>query len=171
MSETILTTERLTLRPFTLDDLQDHHRAVFKDPDVMRYLPGGAPRTIDQSKKSTEYFVKHWAEHGYGLFAVIHRADDRLIGHCGLNVLKEDGSVEIAYAIAKPYWGQGLTTEASQAVVDHGFDVLKIAQIIGLAVPTNIASRRVMEKIGMKFQGITRDYYNMEFALYNITLP
>ena len=166
-----LTTPRLLLRPFEVEDAPEHHRVIYNDPEVMRYLPGGVPRTLEQTQMVIDYFRDHWDQHGIGGWVVIHRTNQTHIGHCGLNRLKEDGAVEIFYALAKPYWGQGLTPEAAQAVLRYGFEVAHLTQIIALAVPENTPSRRVMEKIGMRFEGITQRYYNSASLAYYTSIP
>ncbi|MBX3086607.1 MAG: GNAT family N-acetyltransferase, partial [Anaerolineae bacterium] len=100
-------------------------------------------------------------------WGVVHRADNALMGQCGLNRLP-DGAVEVFYALAKGYWGQGLATEAAHAAVEYGFEVVKLLQIIALAYPDNTASRHVIEKLGMRYQGTTDRYYNIEFAYYTL---
>jgi ribosomal-protein-alanine N-acetyltransferase len=162
-----LLTNRTLLRPYTPDDAIAMHSAIYGDADVMRFLPGNAPVSIERSERSINYFINHWHEHGYGAWAVIHRADNVLIGQCGLNRL-QDGAVEVFYALAKAYWGQGLATEAARVAVDYGFEVIKLPQIIALAYPDNQASRHVIEKLGMRYQGNTDRYYNINFAHYTL---
>lgn len=163
----LLTTERLTLRPFETGDVPDIHRTLYSDPEVMRYLPGGVPRPIEASHKSIAYFIQHWHDHGYGGFAVIHRADQSFIGQCGLNRLS-DGAVELFYAIAAPYWGQGLTTEGSRAVLEYGFTVALLPRIIGLTFPENLPSQRVLLKLGMTAHGVTEHYYQMPMHYFTL---
>jgi RimJ/RimL family protein N-acetyltransferase len=165
-----LTTARTHLRPIAMDDLYDYHRAVEGDADVMKYLPGSAPRPLERTEQTIAFFIKHWEREGFGAWAVIYTPDNTLIGHCGLQYLLSTGEVELFYAIAKPYWGQGLTTEAARAVLHYGFDQRGFSEIMGVAMPENTASRRVMEKIGMTFYGITTRYYGgWELAHYALS--
>jgi [ribosomal protein S5]-alanine N-acetyltransferase len=164
---THLTTERLLLRPYELGDVADLHRTLHGDAAVMRFLPGGVALPIERSQKSAEYAVKHWQDHGYGGFAVIHREDRAFIGQCGLNRMS-DGEVEIFYALAAPYWGRGLATEAARAMLDFGFRVAGLTRIIGLTYPENAASQHVLLKLGMTAQGTTERYYAMTMAYFVI---
>ena len=167
MTEPEILTERLLLRPYTMEDAEPMHRAVFGDHAVMKFLPGNTARPLDAASKSMAYFIKHWDEHGYGAWGVVHRADDVMIGQCGLNRLP-DGAVEVFYAFAARYWGQGLATEAARAAMKYGFEVVALPQIIGLAYPDNLASRHVLEKLGMGYRGTTDSYYGITFAHYTL---
>jgi ribosomal-protein-alanine N-acetyltransferase len=106
----------------------------------------------------------------YGLWAVERLADGKLLGHCGLMQEPITGTVEMGYAIGRPHWGRGFASESARASLRYGFGRLELDRIIALAAPENTASRRVMEKAGMRFEGITGDYYQgSELALYSIT--
>jgi len=78
--------------------------------------------------------------------------DKKLIGWCGLAFLDKTEEIEIGYGIAKEYWGRGFTTEAATASIRYGFEEARLNRIVAVAMPENITSRRVMEKIGMKFE-------------------
>jgi RimJ/RimL family protein N-acetyltransferase len=151
-------TARLRLRPFSPDDAPAYHAAVLSDADVMRYLPTGEPLPAAHTGPVLDRIRDHWEQYSYGLWAVIHRADDRLIGHCGLHMLPEGTDVEVAYALAKAYWGQGLAAEAARASLRYGFETLGLERIIAVAMPANTPSLRVMEKIGMAYQGVIPAY-------------
>ena len=160
-------TDRLILRPFGLDDLDDL-AAILADPDVTRYLPGGRPRTREQTETTLNFIIGHWQQHGFGWWAVNLKTGRELIGWCGLKLVDSTGEVEVLYLFARRHWGQGYATEAGAASLRYGFEALKLDRIIALAVPENAASRRVMEKMGMRY-GKTAEYYNLELACYSIT--
>lgn len=160
-------TARLTLRPLAPDDAEPYYRAVFSDADVMRYLPGGAPLPMERVLMMLDRVRAHWGTHGFGLWAVTTREDHKLIGHCGLQRLPDGPDVELAYAIARPYWGRGLVTEAARASLRFGFERVGLDHVIALAVPENAASRRVMEKVGMTYTGMT-SYYGTDLARYRL---
>jgi RimJ/RimL family protein N-acetyltransferase len=166
----VVETARLRLRPFTLDDVDAYYAAVYGDPDVMRYLPGGVPRSRERTQQIVEFFMHHREQNGFAPWAVIHKADNRLIGECGLNTVFDSRprEIEVLYALAKPYWGQGFATEGARASLRFGFEEVDLQRIIGLAMPENTASRRVMEKLGMRYEGIKK-YYGMKLATYTIT--
>jgi RimJ/RimL family protein N-acetyltransferase len=149
-----LQTPRLVLREFTLDDVEAHG-GIFSDPLVTRYLPRGPyanDKAPDIARRTIEYFIGHWREHGYGVWAVVDRDSGRLIGQCGLNNLKEAPEVEVLYLLDRPFWGRGLATEGARAALDVGFDQLGLQRIVGLTVPENLASQRVLQKAGLHYE-------------------
>lgn len=164
-----LETERLRLRPFTLDDVDAYYAGVSSDADVMRYLPGGKPRLRSDSQWVISYFMRHAELHGFGVWAVEDKASGGLIGHAGLEYIPNADDVEIAYTLAKACWGRGLATEAAHASLSYGFETLDLAEIYGLAFAANEASQKVMRKLGMAYQGITDRYYGTELACYRLT--
>ena len=114
---TDLRTARLRLRPFTEADAPAH-LALYQDAEVTRQL-GGGPFLGDQiaarSQRAVERFVRHWAEKGFGVFAVEELATGRFLGQCGLNTIDELGEIEVLYALERAAWGRGLATEAAQS--------------------------------------------------------
>ena len=160
-------TERLLLRQFTPADLDEYTRIIFADPDVTRFLPRRDIPPRQRAERVLNYFGEHWLKNGYGDWAVTDRAHAGLIGHCGLNFIPEAGEVEVEYSLAKPYWGRGIATEAARASVRYGFEALQMERIIALADPQNIASRRVMEKVGLIYQKEVF-FFGMQLVYYQI---
>jgi RimJ/RimL family protein N-acetyltransferase len=156
-------TARLRLRPFTLDDLDDYYTAIRCDPDVMRYLPGGQPQSRERAKQVLSFFIDYWRVHDYGGFAAVHQADGRLIGQCGLQIIPGQTDVELFYALARPYWGQGYASEAGRACLRYGFETAGLDRIFAMFVPGNTASEHVMIKLGMKPAGM--------YTAYDASLP
>ena len=143
-------TERFFLRPFAPGDL-DALAAIYADPEVMAYLLGG-PRTREQSRARLHEMIAHWGQHGFGLWAVVCKRTQCLLGECGLRRLDDSDEVELHYVFAKPHWGKGLATESAGAVLHHGFETLSLDRVIAFALPENAASFRVMRKLGMAFE-------------------
>jgi len=149
----ILETNRLILRHLVPDDL-DRLFALYSDPDIRRYFPEGT-LTYEETKEELEWFLNGHPKHPeLGLWATIHKESGQLIGRCGLLPWTIEGQheVEVAYMIAKEYWGQGLGSEAAGAVLQYGFGQLGLSRLICLINPGNNASRRVAEKIGMTLE-------------------
>ncbi len=167
MKLTELETERLVLRPLRDDDLEVYHARIFGDPDVMRYLPPGQPIPRERTQAIITRYNEHWTRCGFGVWAVVKKEAGELIGHCGLQHLTEIPEVEVLYALAKPYWGQGFATEAARASVRFGFEQVQLERIIALAVPENIGSRRVMEHIGLKYEKDTH-LFGLDLVYYAI---
>lgn len=162
-------TDRLRLRPFREDDVPEHHRVVYGDAEVMRYMPGGVPRSVEQTRDVLARFAEHWADNGFGAWAVLNKRGGALLGQCGLQTLTGTPRVEVFYALGAAYWGQGYTTEAARAALRFGFEEAGLPEITALAVPENTASRRVMVKLGMEYRGIVTDYYDAKLACYLIS--
>jgi ribosomal-protein-alanine N-acetyltransferase len=164
-------TPRLILRPFTLDDAANHAR-IYAKPEVTRYLSRGpflGEEAARRSRASLNLFIDHWKEHGFGVWAVIDRATGALIGQCGLKYLPDSPEVEILYALDTPYWGQGVATEAAAAALRHGFESTRLERIVAVAMPEHRRSHRVMEKLGMTYEGMVEVYGGIRAVLYAIS--
>jgi RimJ/RimL family protein N-acetyltransferase len=162
-------TERLRLRGFQPGDLEAYQATIYGDADVMRYLPGGQPRPVERTRDVLNFFIEHEQQQGFTVWAVVDKATDGFLGHCGLIYLDNEREVEIAYAFGKAYWGQGFAPEAARACLRYGFEAAGLPHILALAYPANLASQRVMQKIGMQYQGTTDRYYNTELVLYYLS--
>lgn len=93
--------------------------------------------------------------------------EQKLIGWCGLNFLSETNDVELKYLLSKDHWGKGLATEAAGISLRYGFEQAELEQIIGIVHPENIASQRVLEKVGMAFLDRVH-YFGMDCYRYII---
>lgn len=164
----ILETQRLLLRHFVVDDL-DNLVEFYSDPDVIKYIPD-APRTFEETNEEMEWHMNgHPKFPELGLWATIYKETDQFIGRCGLLPWTIDGyeEVEVAFAFSKEYWGQGLATEVAQALVQYGFEHLGLSRLICLIDHDNRASTNVATKIGMGFEKEARDEYG-PFLVYAI---
>jgi len=143
--------------PEDLDSLY----ALYCDPEVKRYIPD-APRTYQEAKEELEWFLNGHPKHPQlGLWATTHKVTNRFIGRCGLLPWTIEGreEVEVAYLLAKEYWGQGLGTEVAQAIANYAFAQLHLTRLICLIDPANGASIRVARKLGMEFEKEHEDDY------------
>ena len=147
----ILRTDRLLLREFSEGDAAVFH-ALNSDPEVMRYTGEAPSRNMEEARRRLREYPDH-REHGYGRWALVLAEGGQVIGFNGLKYLPELGETDIGYRLFPEYWGRGLATESSLAVVRFGFEVLGLARIIGLVLPENLASIRVLKKIGMRCSG------------------
>jgi ribosomal-protein-alanine N-acetyltransferase len=162
----ILETKRLILRHLGLGDL-DNLFALYNDPEMRRYFPEGT-LTYKETKAELEWFLNGHPKHPeLGLWATINRETNQFVGRCGLLPWMIDGryEVEVAYMIAKTHWGRGLGTETAQAILNYGFEKLELTRLICLIDHGNLASIKVAEKIGMRFEKEGRDE-NGPFLLY-----
>jgi len=149
----ILETKRLLLRRQVIEDL-DALYALYCDPQITRYIPD-APRSHEETRLELEWHMNgHPKNPQLGLWATIHKETGRFIGRCGLLpwTIDEQEEVEVAYAIARDFWGQGLGTEAAQAIVQYAFEHLKLSRLVCMIEPENRASVKVARNIGMTFE-------------------
>lgn len=153
-----LRTARLVLRAFGVDDVP-HLVAGCGDPEVAANLGRTPfPYTEAEGRAWIARARELWAE-GKGLcFAIEQAADGAFTGGMGLHLESEHQRAELGYWFGKPFWGRGYATEAARAIVDHGFSVLGLRRIFAGYHHWNPASGRVLEKIGMRFEGVQRGH-------------
>jgi RimJ/RimL family protein N-acetyltransferase len=145
----IAATPRLLLRQFEPSDTAAL-RPILADPDVMRFSVSGpldAAAVGDWMRRVADSY----ALYGFGHWAVVRRADERLLGFCGLSmqVLDDGRQVEIGYRLAPDVWRHGYGTEAATSARDYGFESVGLERLIAIIDPANFASLRVAEKLGM----------------------
>jgi ribosomal-protein-alanine N-acetyltransferase len=143
-------TRRLSMRPFTMNEADALHH-LWTDPQVRRYLWDDIVIPRERATEVVENSIASFAQRGFGLWAVFPKDKDELIGFCGFRLFDDPPEVEILYGISPSHWGQGLATEAAQAMLRCGFEEHGFERIFAGADPPNAASFRVMEKCGMTF--------------------
>ncbi|KFA94723.1 hypothetical protein Q664_00650 [Archangium violaceum Cb vi76] len=123
-----------------------------QDPRVAATLGGLRPE--ERLRRDLDAILEHWARHGFGVWMWRAPADGRLIGHCGLRHYPVEGQeeLELLYALRFESWGQGLATEMAAASLEVGFERLGFEDVVAFTLTTNKASRRVMEKLGMRYE-------------------
>ncbi|MEP6910484.1 MAG: GNAT family N-acetyltransferase [Actinomycetota bacterium] len=147
-----LETERLLLRPATLDDLDAWH-AISRDAEEAWW--GQPSSTLDDAQANLEKHISHHATLGFGLWAVELRDTHEVIGAAGLTHLPDSSEIEVGYRFLREHWGLGYATEAARAAIAFGFEDLGLDRIVAVTLPTNQGSRRVMEKAGLSYVGDT----------------
>lgn len=165
----ILETRRLILRHLLPDDLDDLF-ALYRDPEIRRYFPEGT-LTSEETKDELEWFLNGHPDHPeLGLWATILKDNDQFIGRCGLLpwTLEQHAEVEVAYLLAKEYWGQGLGTEAARGIADYAVEQLHLSRLICMITPGNEASVNVARNIGMTLEREMEDEQG-PFLLYSMS--
>ncbi len=146
-----LRTARLLLRDWRDDDLAPF-AALNAHPEVTRYLP--APLSRAESDALALRIRRELLECGYGLWAVESPGEAPFLGFVGLAAPAFDAPftpcVEVGWRLAWPFWGKGYATEAARAVLSHAFGPLGLREVVSFTTEANLASRRVMEKLGMR---------------------
>lgn len=159
MPMTRIETKRLILREVDLEDAPEV-LAFASHPEVSRYTgDAGLIITMDDARRLiVETWHADYQKLGFGRFAVIDKQTDRVIGFCGLKYLDDLKEVDIGYRFLPEFWGRGLATETALAIMYYGRASLGLSNIIGLVLPENFASHRVLQKIGLlKAEQITLD--------------
>lgn len=163
----ILTTERLLLRPFTLDDVGDVLEYT-NDPEWARYQVNIPP--VPYTRKDAEALVAMFSDPStwetIQIFAITF--EGKVIGEIALNQRDEDRKnerAELTYSLSRQHWGKGLMTEAARAVMNWAFQTYSFNRMFAYCDPRNVRSRRVLEKLGMKREGQLRSHlkWNDEF--------
>lgn len=149
----ILKTERLILRELVPQDA-DALAAVLGDPVAMQYYP--APFNRKEVEEWIERNRQRYQREGYGLWAMLLRDSDEVIGDCGCYLREIEGrsSVEIGYHVRRDLQGNGYATEAAQACIQYAFNKLGLDRVISLIRPENVPSIRVAEKNGLRCEKI-----------------
>jgi len=129
--------------------------ALNSDPQVMR-LTGESPLgSVEEARAAIERYPD-FKTVGYGRWGCELKATGEIIGFCGLKYLAEFDMVDVGFRFLPEHWGRGLATEACRVSIDFGFDVLGLRRVVGLVLPDNAASIRVLEKCGMRANGVVK---------------
>jgi RimJ/RimL family protein N-acetyltransferase len=167
----ILSTPRLLLRTYRLDDLP-LFAALNADPAVMATL-GGEPLTREHSDDIADWAQQCYAAERIGLLAVERRQDGAFVGMCGLHHQSTyPDDLEIAWRLAHPYWGHGYATEAAAAWLDYAFDDLGVPRVISITDRPNVRSLAVMRRLGMIFDheaDVEDDGITYQAVIHSIT--
>lgn len=161
------------LRPWSDDDLGGL-RELTQRAEVMRHIGPRVTLTDKQTQQQHVAKLAHWHEHGFGARAAARRDTNEWIGYSVLQHPRSDvvelahSDVEIGWLLLPSAWGHGYATEAAQALVKEGFQRLELDRIVARYQPANIASRRIMEKIGMRFERNAMDRHGNSIRVYSI---
>ena len=142
-------TERLVVRAFVPDADTDAMVDVYCDPEVMRFVPGGALADDEAVRRQLETYVSAQAEHGFSSWAVVEQDTARIVGDVGFGAFQPTGDVELGYTLARSCWGHGFATEAARACLTAALTQLDAPTIIAVVDRDNEPSLRVPERIGM----------------------
>jgi RimJ/RimL family protein N-acetyltransferase len=154
LMQIFLETEHLLLRRFTEDDV-DALVELDGDPDVMRFITGGlpTPRREIENDVLPAFLAYYECFEGYGFWAAVEKSTGQFLGwfHFRPPEAAQPGEVELGYRLRNSAWGKGYATEGSQALIQKGFAELGVQRVVASTMVVNVASRRVMEKAGLRF--------------------
>ncbi len=145
-------TDRMVLRRFTMDDV-DALLALDSDPQVRRFVEDGEPVNRDEAASTIEHWLGHYQRSDVvGFWAAIEKETGRFLGwfHFRPGHDAPPDEPELGYRLVSAAWGQGYATEGSRALIDKGFESPGISRVVAETMAVHTASRRVMEKAGMR---------------------
>ncbi len=148
-----LETERLVLRQFTVDDVENLVE-LDSDPDVMHFITGGRPTPRREIETDVlPGFLDYYERFdGYGFWAAMEKSSGRFVGWFHFRPAKaaQPDEVELGYRLHRSVWGKGYATEGSRALIHKGFAELGVRRVVAFTMVVHVASRRVMEKAGLR---------------------
>lgn len=147
-----LETERMLLRQFTLDDVEDV-LALDSDPAVRRFVEDGEPVDRDETQNVIEHWMGYYARsESFGFWAAIEKRSGQFLGwfHFRPREGCPEREPELGYRLVSAAWGKGYATEGSRALIDNGFASTDIVRVVAETMAVHEASRRVMEKAGLR---------------------
>lgn len=142
-------------------------RPLTNDGDVMRFINYGVPWTDDQRRTFVNKQCRQYEQLGYCYWKLLDRGTHRLIGFCGVQPLLDSHETQIGWWLVKDCWGRGLASEAARAALDDAFTRAGLQRVVALAMPDHHTSRRIMEKLGMTYEGNVVEL-GVELAFYAI---
>ncbi|MCB0480267.1 MAG: GNAT family N-acetyltransferase [Flavobacteriales bacterium] len=165
----IIETKRFELRELVLEDSQMFY-ALNLDPEVTRYTGDRAFQSIGQAWHFLEEYIETvYPRDGFGRWAILDKKTGAKWGWAGLKK-RENGEIDLGYRLFQEYWGKGCAGEVGEGCLRHAFVNLKLESLIAEAVSENIASIRVMEKLGFKYLRDGVDH-GFETKIYSISQP
>lgn len=158
-------TERMALEPLKMSDI-DLLTELDSKPEVMRYIGSGKPRTREEVAASVQRRLQEPAN-GLGAWLAWTKENRDFVGLFLLLRLEESEHIEIGYRLMPAMWNKGFASEGARKIVKYAFEILNLKQVVAVAFPENMASRRVMEKIGMEYKGMAY-YYERDLVFYTL---
>ena len=162
----VLTTERLLVRETTLDDVDEFYK-LYKDPEMTRYMEGLFENPEDEKRYQKDYIEKVYGLMGFGVWTLVRRKDNKVIGRVGYSVRNGFEDIELGFLIGKEYQRQGYAFEACKAVLDYGRDILLFDKVQTLVKAENEISINLCKKLGFKYfdtVSVEEDIYGREYV-------
>ena len=170
---TVIDTSRLRLAPIRAADLEEYV-ALWAEPDAMRYWGTGGPWEREVAQRHFDASLTYWRDHGFGKRSIVEQETGHWIGYAEIATIDFwDGfaadDVEIGWMLAPSAWGRGFGTEAATAVRDEAFERVGLDQVFALYYPDNVASGRILEKLGMTYERDIFDRAGDSLRAFRIT--
>ena len=169
----MLRTERLILEPWRGERLEDFV-SICADPEVMRFIGRGTTWDRARGEDAFARALERRRQRGFGRRSLIEESSGRWLGFVEINAVGpgvagiEPDELEIGWWLASWAWGQGFATEGAEAIRDEGFERFGLERIIGRFQPANVASGRIMEKLGMRYERDTTGRHDEALSIYGL---
>lgn len=164
----ILETERLRLRKFTIDDASDMFE-YSSEPDVSRYVPWETHRSIEDTNDFLKYILNQYNLGKLAPWAIEYKQQNKVIGTIDFVAwLTTHYRAEIGFILSKKYWGKGLVVEAATKVIEFGFENMELNKIEAPCMVENVQSQRVLQKLGMRLEGILKEKYFIKGKFWDL---
>lgn len=164
-----LESERLILRAFSVSDAEDMYNNWATDPEVTKYLTWQPHESVDMTRDILTSWVESYDRLDSYQWAMVVKDTNRLVGSIGLvNHSNLNEHAEVGYCCSRSIWGQGYMTEALKTVNDFLFNQVSFERISAIHYAENIASGRVMQKVGMQYEGTKRHFYKNRGCVYRL---
>ncbi|MEP2784276.1 MAG: GNAT family N-acetyltransferase [Pseudoruegeria sp.] len=162
---------RLRLEPHSVQHLADLNR-MNNTPEIMQFLGGDIPEPLERTEESINKIQRRWAKYGFGWWVLIEKTSDRVVGAACLQHLAhlESNPLEVGWRLFPEFQGMGYATEAGQAAIDYAFGPVGIDYLTAVTHPQNIASQKVMQRLGMTNIG-EQIHYDEVCATYELHKP
>ena len=159
-------TDRLILRQFKEEDYETYYN-ILNQEQVSVWLGDRKRKTKQDIINILENYERSWNKNNFGVFAVIEKESQQLIGHCGIRILGRSLDIELLYAFDPSFWGKGYATESANAVAKWAREELKLNGLVAIVYSDNEKSCNVLEKVGFRYKGI-QNYFGSKLSLYEI---
>jgi [ribosomal protein S5]-alanine N-acetyltransferase len=157
---TIIETERLILRRFTINDVEGMFNNWASDNNICKYMRWAQHKNKEETMEIISSWIDSYSKKSFYQWAITLKGNDEPVGAIGLFVVNEnDLCGDVGYCIGKKYWGQGIMTETLKVVLGFAFETIGFNRIETYHSINNPASGRVMQKSGMTFEGLARQKY------------
>jgi ribosomal-protein-alanine N-acetyltransferase len=163
----MLETERLKIRKFTRDDLP-WLIEMRMQPEVSKYLGGERLQNPEMIEKRLNAYFDSYEKLGFGVGAMSLKETGETVGFSGLQPLEDTGEIEVGYSMYPKFWRKGFGFECAHAWLKYGFETVGLERVVACADKKNTGSWRIMEKCGMKYEGI-QEHHGMPLVVYAIS--
>jgi [ribosomal protein S5]-alanine N-acetyltransferase len=162
-----LETRNLTLREMGPADAEAVFQ-IFADDEVTQFYDLAALTDIEQASQLIIRQADRFAQQTGLRWGITQKDHDTVIGTCGYMFHKPSFRAELGYDLARPYWGRGIMTEALQAIIRFGFEELGVNRFQALVMPGNVASIKLLLKLGFQEEGVLREYAHFKGAFHDL---